>query len=200
MKSIKNKSKILLFSFIMAIGITACNTDDETVVPKTLEQYKLELSDIISSEKVEVENCVVGYNKGDFKVASQAFFVEYTTAYMDSLLAAEEVLAKTDLTIADIVDANEAITVPGENFNDNRFLSDRRPLNDVIAICDTLVAHTPEGTEVGQCPAEPRNAFRAAISAAKTVRGAGTTIDRQVTEAVDKLNLALTVFEEAIIK
>ena len=116
------------------------------------------------------------------------------------MLAAEQVIADPNASIADVVDANYNLSAPGKSFNDNVFLTDRRELQERIVYCDTLRAHTPEGTEVGQCPPEPRNNFIAAISTAKGWRDRHSTLDRQVTEAIDELNLELAIFEEAIIK
>lgn len=201
MKLIKYNSTIFLFGLfvLISIGFIACNADDEVeVIPKTLEEYKAELSAIVSSEKIIVQNCVVGYNKGDFK--TELLFPEITYDYIVALMEAEQVLEKADLTIADIFAANKAITPPGKAFNDNIWTSDRRPIHERIIYCDTLRVHTPEGFEVGMCPPEPRNAFIEAISKAKSVRSASSTIERQVIQAVDELNLALGIFEEAIIK
>ena len=119
---------------------------------------------------------------------------------MAALVSAENVLADPNATIADVMDANYELTNPGKYFNDNVFLTDRRSLQERIVYCDTLRAHTPEGTEVGQCPPEPRNEFIASISSAKGWRDRHSTLDRQVVEATDELNLALLDFEDAIIK
>ncbi|HON01745.1 MAG TPA: hypothetical protein PLM04_01275, partial [Paludibacteraceae bacterium] len=68
MKNIKKFS--LFFLFIGLIG-ASCSTDEEnTVVPKTLEQYKQDFSQFVSAEKTKVQNCKMGYNKGDFKYSS----------------------------------------------------------------------------------------------------------------------------------
>ena len=114
--------------------------------------------------------------------------------------AAEAVLAKPDLTIADIMAANYALSAPGKAFNDNVFISDRRPIHELIIYCDTLRVHTPIGSEVGAAPQEAHDEFNAAITDAKSVRSRGTTIDRQVTAAVDSLNPELVIFEGAIVK
>lgn len=201
MKFIKDNSSTLLFSLIIAaiVGLSACNADDEVeVIPKTLEEFKSELTEIVTREKPIVENVQVGYNKGDFK--DSLFYFDFKYEYMVALLSAEATLAKTDLSIADIFEANKALTGPGKAFNDMLWISDRRPLQEVIVYCDTLRAHTPEGTEVGMAPADAREQFMAAISAAKSVRGRSSTIDRQVAEAVIELNGELEIFQEAIIK
>ena len=186
---------------IIGIGFSGCEADSEDpITPKTLEQYKADLSAIVTPEKVAVQNCVVGYDKGNFKIKSEEFYFDYTFDYMAALVSAENVLADPNATIADVMDANYALTEPGKLFNDNVFLTDRRSLQERIVYCDTLRAHTPEGTEVGQCPPEPRNEFIAAISSAKGWRDRTSTLDRQVVEATDELNLALLEFENAIIK
>ena len=184
----------------MSIVFSACTKDNITVAPKTVEDYRNELSIIVTTEKKAVENCVVGYNKGDFKVFNELLYDTITSRYMDSLLLAEEILAKPNVTIEELFYANDAITSPGKDFNDNIFISDRRPLQERIVYCDTLRVHTPVGTEVGQCPPIADSVFGIAISQAKYWRDLATTIDRQVSAEVDSINQALAIYEEAIIK
>lgn len=201
MKSIINNIPVLLFSFfvLMGIGFSSCDADSEDVVVlKTLEEYKSELSEIISTEKAKVLSTVVGYNKGDFRSAT--LFPADSADYMDALLEAEQILNKADLTIADVMEANYIITGPGNSFNAEIFISDRRPLHERIVYADTLRVHTPIGTEVGSAPEEAHNTFVEALDVAKFWRSSSITIERQVTEAVDTLNFKLSIFEAAIIK
>lgn len=201
MKFIEDKSIILAFGFLtlFGLGFFGCNADlEEEVIPRTLEEHKTELSNIIASEKVVVQNCVVGYNKGDFK--TELNYPEYTGDYMAALLEAEAVLAGTGITITDVIEANMAITPPGKLFNDNIWISDRRPIHELIVFSDTLRVHTPVGTEVGSAPQEAHDQFSAAISSAKSVRSRSSAIDRQITEAVEKLDPELEIFQEAIVK
>ena len=201
MKSIKLNTGKLLTSLILLIGIgfSAC-TEEETVVPKTVEEYLDELSIIVSTEKAAVENCVVGYNKGDFKVFEEADFDTVTNRYMDSLLLAEEIMATPNVTIEDLVYANWALTTPGDEFWSRVFISDRRPLQEVIVYCDTLRVNTPVGTEPGQAPYKADSIFGAAISVAKYWRNLASTIDLQVAAEVESLNQELAIYEAAIIK
>ena len=199
MKFIKNKLSIRLFALLLAagLGFYAC-TEDKVVVPKTLEQYKSELSELVASEKAIVANCIVGYNKGDFRDA--VLYPEAIANYMAVLLEAEAALANPDVTIADIVEANYNLSSPGKVFNDEVFKSDRRPLHERIVYCDTLRVHTAVGDSIGQAPQEAHTQFGAAISEAKGWRSRATTLDRQVTAAVDELDMELEIFEEAIVK
>lgn len=194
-----NKSTLLILSFctLIIFAFYACSSDDE-INPKTVEDYKTELSQIISSEKNVVKNCKLGYDKGNFR--NELLFAETTYNYMLALNNAELVLAKPDLTIANILGANKSITGPGKAFNDNLFISDRRPLHEVIVFSDTLRVRTAVGTLTGQVSTEAKNAFSIAISKAKTVRSASSTIERQVTEAVEKLKLELEIFQKTIKK
>lgn len=199
MKFSKNKSSYLLFTLIvgLVLSIGSCSKDEE-IVPKILEEYKTELSAIVTSEKAKVENCVVGYDKGNFK--TELNYLDFKYNYMVALVSAEAVLVKSDLTIADLFTANKELTAPGKAFNDNLFISDRRPIHELIVFCDTLRAHTPEGILAGQAPADARNTFMAAVTKAKSVRSSTYTIERQVLEAVEVLKKALEVFQAAIIK
>ncbi len=199
MKILKKKTLFSVLIVSIVILFTACSTDDEsTITPKTLEQYKLELTTFISSEKNIVEICVVGYNKGDFK--STTNFDAYKSAYLTALSAAEASLAKSDLTIANVIDANKSLAVPGKAFTSSLWISDRRPLNDAIVDAETLNTATLVGTAKGEVTQEAKTAFTTAITAAKTVRGASTTIERQVSEAVNTLSEAKQAFTNAIIK
>lgn len=194
MKLIKN---ILLL--VVLIAFVACTTDEETViVPKTLKQYKQELQDFVTSQLTIVNNCVVGYNKGDFR--SSTNYDAYTEAYRTKLTAAQAELNKTGLTIPDIVKLNSSLSADGKNFQTNLYISDRRPLNDVVVACETLNTATLEGTARGEVSPAAKTAFTTAIAAAKVVRNATTTVERQVAEEVTKLNAAKKVFEDAIVK
>lgn len=198
MKYISNflfAASLLAFGF----GFFACNTDDDEIVLKTLEEYKAELSAIVTSEKEVVSNCVMGYDKGNFRLDT-ILYLETTTEYMDALNDADSILAIDGLTIADVMFANDLISSPGKTFNDNTFISDRRPLHEVIVYCDTLRVHIPEGTETGMAPATAHERFGAAILEAKFWRSSSITIERQVAAEVDSLNDELEVFEDAIFK
>lgn len=187
----------MMIAFVAIMG--GCATDEETViVPKTLDQYKVELQVFVDSQIGIVDNCVVGYNKGDFR--SSTNYEPYTTAYKTVLTAAQTTLQKADLTIADVVKARVSLATDGKNFQTNLYISDRRPLNDLIVECDTLNLRTLDGTAVGQVSPDNRIPFTTALTAAKVVRNATTTVERQVTEEVAKLNTAKTAFQQAIIK
>lgn len=198
MKSIRNKNIVLLAGFILLMGIGIACTEENPVEARTVEEYLDELSIIVSTEKAAVENCVVGYNKGDFKVFEESDFDTVTTRYMDSLLLAEAIMADPDVTIEELFYANWALTIPGKEFWSRVFISDRRPLQEVIVYCDTLRVHTAVGTEPGQAPFLADSIFGAAIAEAKNWRNLASTIDRQVAAEVDSLNQELVIYEAAI--
>lgn len=200
MKYINHISKIILATTFVAIAVAfySCDSDSE-VVPKTLEQYKAEMDAIVSSEKEVVGNCVMGYDKGNFRIDT-TLYLESTADYMKALEIADSILSMDGVTIADVMDANYIITKPGDVFNDNIWISDRRPLDDKIKECEALQKNTPEGNEPGMAPVEAHERFSSAISSGKSVRGRSSTIDRQVTEAVTELEEERTIFQESIIK
>lgn len=199
MKFKNHKFNTLIGVILFAIGfLFSCQIDDE-LVPKSLEQYKTELSEIVSSEIVDVSNCVMGYDKGNFKIDTLLYF-EATTDYRNALKSADSILLLNELTIKEVMNANYLISKPGHTYHSNIWISDRRPLHEAIVYCDTLRVHTPEGTEPGMAPKEARDKFVDAILVAKRIRGSSATIDRQVTAATEELTLELELFQNAIIK
>lgn len=193
------KSYLFIMLVLCAGLMTACSSDNETiVVPKTLEQYKQEFGAYVAAQLDVVNSCVVGYNKGDFR--SSTNYDTYTAAYRAVLEAAQSVLEDPEVTIADIVDANQYLASPGKNFTNSLFISDRRPLHEVILECDSINSAIADGTEPGQVDPAARFPFTEAIAAAKVVRSASATVERQVAEGVEKLTAARLAFESAIVK
>jgi hypothetical protein len=201
MKTINKFGYLIILIHITVIGFVSCSKDRETeVIPKTLEEYKQQMSQFITSEKSITEACKIGYNKGDFKVGSTSNFTPYKTAYLSALTIADTLVNRAGVTIAEIMASNKLLTTPGKNFNGSRFISDRRPLVDPIIAAEALNTATTVGTATGQVPQDAKTAYTTAITTAKATRDATTTIDRQVTDGVKLLDQATTTFKAAIIK
>ncbi len=208
MKSIiKNNPTILFFSLIavVLIGFSACEKE-MTIEPLTLEDYKTELSILVSSEKEIVQNTTNGYNVGEI-FASDSVFEVITGDYLDSLIVAEDIIAKPDVTYEELFYANYAITAVGRRFNGEMFIADKRALNDLIGVCDTLRVHTPVGTASGEAPFLADSTFVVAISDAKIIRDDGANgefgqaykrLQRQVDAELDSLNTDFTIYKAAI--
>lgn len=196
----KTRRFILYFLLPTVIVLTgACSTNDETIiVPKTLEQYKQELQTFITSQINFIDNCVVGYNKGDFR--SSTNYESYSATYKAKLVAVTTILGKPDLAIADIVSAYKSFANEGKLYQAEIFISDRRPLQELIVACEALNTATPDGLAPGNVNPADRVLFVDAITAAKAKRSASALVQRQVEEEVVKLNIAKTAFENAIIK
>lgn len=195
---LKYKIQTLLAAFV--ISIVGCTTDEAgtVIIPKTVEQYKSEFAAFVSSEKTKVETCVVGFDKGNFRTSSK--FDAIKADYLTVLNAAELVLAKSYITIPDIINADKTLATPGKAFAAEYYLTDRRALNDSIVAYEALNTATPAGTEVGQVPTADKTTFTTAITTAKTTRSLISAIDRQVKEATEKLYAAKLAFKAAIVK
>lgn len=203
MKLINKQSFVILMTLILGLSFTACSTDEETViVPKTFEQYKTELQIFVTNEKELVNAVVIGYNKGNFKTTTSIspFYDSYKAAFLSDLNAAQVVLNKTDLTISDIVKAQGKLTENGKLFHDALWISDRRALNDLIVEVSALNTNTQVGTTTGTVSQEAKVAITDAVTAAKSVRDAGASIQRVVDDAVTKLDASKKTFMAAIIK
>ncbi len=72
-------------------------------------------------------------------------------------------------------------------------------MNDAIVDAEALNTATLQGSESGQVPAAAKPAFTAAITTAKSTRSLVAAIDRQITDAVNKLETERQAFVAAII-
>jgi len=195
-------NQILPVLLILAFtaGISSCTKDETLIVQKTLEERKLELKQFAAADTFMVNHTVIGYDKGNFMVASTSKFASYKSSYLTKLNAAIAIADNPDATMKMVLDAFKSFGVPGQAFQRSLFISDRRPLNDIYVTCSALRDATLVGTAVGQVSQADKDTFTAAINRAKTWRDLSTTIERQVTDEVKLLNDAKTVFEAAIIK
>jgi hypothetical protein len=152
-------------------------------------------------EKIKVQNCKMGYNKGDFKYSTDSTnFIKLREDYLKALHKAEADLEKPDLTIPDIVNINSTLASPGKAFTSNLWISDRRPLHEAIQESELLLSSTPEGNEPGHVSTDAKKTFSEEIKKAKKVRDSSYTIERQVEEAILALEEAKTLFLKSIVK
>lgn len=207
MKYIEKTSILFLMTFITAIGFYSCTKDPEiVVVPKTLSEYITEQVPFVNAELVTVRRTkTVGYNKGEYSVSLNAVtataFATVKTAYLTALKADSVLLLSSTVTIPQIVSANQALGAPGKTFWTGINLCDKRPLNDAIVTATALNTSTLVGTAAGNVTVDAKTVFTAAVKAASTTRDASTTVlDRQITEAIDKLKASTATFTAAIIK
>ena len=201
MKYIKKISLLFLLTLFGGFMLSSCKVDEPTVItPKTTDQYRQEFTQFVTSESLKVRSCKVGYDKGNFTPVSTSSFVSYTTAYLTALIADSTVIAKPNVTIAELVIANTSLAVPGKAFWGKINISDKRALNDLIVTASTLNTSTVVGTLTGNVTQDAKTMFTTAIATATTTRDALTTIDRQVADGITALNVSIKAFTDAIIK
>ena len=201
MKHIKKISLLFLLTLLGGFVLSSCKVDEPTIItPKTSDQYIKEFTQFVTSESATVRNCKVGYDKGNFTPVSTTSFASYKAAYLTALIADSAVIAKPNVTIAELVIANTSLAVPGKAFWGKINISDRRPLNDLIATATTLNNNAVVGSLTGNVSQAAKTAFTSAITTATTTRDALTTIDRQVTDGITALNVSIKAFTDAIIK
>lgn len=207
MKDLINISFLFLLTLISGIGLNSCTKDPEMIVnPKPLSQYLAEQIQFVNSELTFVRGIkAVGYNKNEYSVslnaATATAFVTIKAAYLAALQSDSAILVSPTVTIPQVIAANQALSAPGKAFWAGINLCDKRPLNEAVVTATALNTTTLVGTAAGNVTAEAKTVFTAAVKAATTTRDASTTIlDRQVSEAIDKLKAATVTFTAAIIK
>jgi hypothetical protein len=198
--------KILILILVFGIGFNSCTKDPSVVVtPKTLDEYISEFKPFVNAELTFARGRKVGYDKNDYSATLNAVtataFLTIQRAYLTALVADSLILVTPTVTIPQIVNGNQAIGTPGKAFWTGINLCDKRPLNDAITIANTLNSSIIAGTAIGNVSVIAKADFTLAIKNATTTRDASTTtIDRQVTEALDKLKTATSTFNSAVIK
>jgi hypothetical protein len=201
MKYINKISLLFLLTIFLSVGFSSCTVDEPVIITsKTVDQYITQFSQYVASERTNLDKCVVGYNKGDFTPVSATSFNTYTKNYRVALQADSAVIVKPEVTIAELVNANTSLAVPGKAFWGKINISDRRSLNDSITAATTLNTGVLVGSLSGNVSQSAKTAFSTAITTAITTRDALTTIDRQVTEGNTALSTAKKTFISAIIK
>ncbi len=204
MKRMENIFLILVL--VCGIALNSCTKDPSAVVTlKTLDEYIAEFKPFVNAELTFARGRKVGYDKDDYSATLNAVtataFVTIQKAYLTALVADSLVLVNPTLTIPQIVAGNQALGTPGKAFWTGINLCDKRPLNDAITTANTLNNSIIAGTAIGNVSLTAKADFTLAIKNATTTRDASTTtIDRQITEAIDKLKIASSAFSSAVIK
>jgi len=200
-KTVNTFTQILLLGMVM--GWSACTTVDEVtvIVPKTLAEYKAQMTEFVTSERASVDSCKPSYNKGCYSPIPNTTtpFSGTLGAYLEALKSDSAIINKPDVTIAELVEANQAMSLAGKTFWLGCFISDRRSLNDSVVAAEILNAKTLAGGGLGTVLTDIKTTFTAAITAAKVVREKTTMLERQVADANVKLFDAKKIFIAAII-
>lgn len=206
MKTSENRILLLFLSLIIGGMFSACTKEGEIVVtPKLLSEYIADMKPFVNAELPVVRNCVVGYDKGNYSVSlnavSKTALTVVKAAYLAVLKADSALIVSPTVTISDLVAGNKTLGAPGKVFWTGINMCDKRPLNDAITAATTLNNSVPVGTTPGTVPLAAKTTYTNDIKNASTTRDATTTtIDRQVTQTIDKLKASTATFNAAIIK
>ena len=201
MNKIYNNYQKLIFTLLMviSIGFSACTMEDELTVvkPKTLEEYKTQMTAYLAEEKMMVDTARVGYNVGNLKSTTDSTTVK--APYLAAIVAAQAVVANPEVTITQIAVADKTLATPGKAFWAAIWIADRRQLNDSIVAATALNTATLQGNMGGQVLADAKTAFTGAIAKATSTRGTSALSALQIKLAVETLSAAKKAFVAAII-
>lgn len=201
MNKIYKNCQLMIITLLMlvSIGFGACTMEDElTVVPlKTLTEYKTQMIAYLAKEKMMVDTARVGFNVNNLKTTTDSTTVK--APYLAAIIAAQEVVNKADVTIAQIAAADKTLATPGKAFWAAIWIADRRQLNDSIVAAAALNTATAQGNLGGQVLADAKAAFTSAIAKATSTRGTSALSALQIKMAVETLSAAKKAFVAAII-
>ena len=206
MKNSENRILLLFLSLMIGGIFNSCTKEGEIVVtPKLLSEYVAEMAPFVKAELPVVRNTIVGYDKSNYSVFLNAVPATALTvvkaAYLTVLKADSALIASPTVTIPQLVAGNQTLGAPGKAFWIGINLCDKRLLNDAVVAANTLNNSVPAGTTPGTVPLAAKTTYTNDIKIATTTRDATTTtIERQVSMAIDKLKTATSAFNAAIIK
>ena len=210
----KRIDKMIFFGFSCLLMTVVCLfsacSDDDTITPKTFEEYKKEHKLFVESEILKAESCVrEGYNKGEMKEyrinnsSSGINDTGYTFEMIKNnyLTTLYEASTTEYSTITDIVESNQKISEPGIRFTRYYNVIDLRPLQNAILAAEELRDATSVGTTTGQVSQKAKNVFEEVIKDARDIRNsAKTTEDLYVSRRIEILEKATIAFKSAIVK
>ena len=180
---------------------------DGAVIEAQLSSKTITIGTVVEPDKTELiaaidyaeniyDSAVVGSQPGQYPQAAKDAFrvaIDAAIAVRDDDNATQE---QIDSALADLNDAIQTFKdarIPSEQVN-------KTALAEAISVAENLFEEAVVGTEVGQYPQEAKDAFGAAIAAAKTVYNDSNATQNQVDDAVTALNMAIDTFKAAEIK
>ena len=190
---------VLSITVLISICFSACTMKDELTVipPKSLEEYKVQMTEFLLKEEMAIDTAKVGYNKYNFK--SLADSTANKGNYLAVVVAAQAIVSSPTVTITQIANADKTLATAGKVFWASLWISDRRALNDSIVAATALNNSIIAGALAGQVLNDAKTAFSTAITKATATRGATTSVDMQIKTAISLLSEAKKTFVAAII-
>ena len=160
------------------------------------EVDKDQLIAAINSAEALYASAEVGSQPGQYPQSAKNAFraaIDAAIAVRDNTSATQEEVDTALEAILDAIDVFKDAEIPAEEV-------DKAALAAAISVAENLFEEAVVGTEVGQYPQEAKDAFGAAIAAAKTVYNDSNATQNQVDDAVTALNMAIDTFKAAEIK
>lgn len=155
---------------------------------------KTQLETAIDSAETLYANAVVGSQPGQYPQAAKDSFrtaIDSAIAVKNNSSATQEQVDSELLSLNNAVLAFKAAKIPEPGV-------DKGALSAAISIAEALFAEAVVGTEPGQYLQEVKDAFGAAIDAARTVYNDPGATQSQVDSAVTTLNIAVDIFKAAV--
>ena len=216
-----NKISIqFLFSIFLGIGISSCTNEDPTVLTtKPTEQFIKQYKDFYTAERLIMDSCYagyvranMGYRKGYVNESSKTKFLLNYNAYLLDLRADSTLLAKPDVTMAELVAIHKKMAVSGNTFMLTVNVCDRQELADSITSATKILLSfiqysgvAVSDKAVGKVLAYDRGELNTAINGstnynnATKVRDNATFVQAQVDIALNGLRKAIPIYRASVI-
>lgn len=180
------------YTFIGTIAAAAGFTNESGVTAslkvKVAELNTDTLKALIKTAKDKKDAATYGTGNGSYAPAQK-------TALESAIAAAQSIVDRSGVTIAELTSGMTALQIAIDNFNATLVVVNYTALNDLITQCETLHAGAEEGTDTGKYAQGSKAVFKTAIDAAKSVAGNTAATQTAVDAAKTALQSALDLFK-----
>jgi hypothetical protein len=205
MKYINKISFLFLLSILIGMSISSCTNEDPVILNvKPTEQFIKQFKEFYTTERQILDSAKIGYLKGNFNTSQTANFTKYYNAFLVDLRTDSTLLAKTGVTMAELVAINKSMATTGFNFVSRINMCDRKELADSLVsatkVYSSLTSFTGfNGFAAGKVLPYDKGQMLTAISQAQPARDSATYVLAQVNKALTILKTAIPIYYNSII-
>lgn len=213
MKKISKLSFLFLLSIILGISISSCTNEDPVVLKvKPTADFIKQYKDFYTNQRLILDTCYAGYIRGNVGYSKGYYnqsqitlnFTKYYNAYLADLRTDSTLLAKPDVTLAELIAINKKMATSGFNFISRVNLCDHKELYDSIVsgtkVYTSVVLFSGfNGAAAGKVLQYDKGQLLTALTNAGYTRDSANLAPPLITRSLTSLQTAIKAYYNAII-
>lgn len=218
MKNISKLSLLFLLTIAFGISISSCTNEDPVVLKvKPTAEFINQYKDFYTSQKQILDTCYAGYTRsggystgtigylqGYFNQSQKLNFLKYYNAYLADLKTDSTLLAKPNVTLAELIAINKSMATTGFNFMSRVNLCDHKELYDSIVSGNKVYTSIIQfsgynGLAGGKVLGYDKGQLLMALTSAGYTRDSASYAPPLIKRSLATLKTAISTFYDAII-